>query len=93
MKIAREINCNCIIVIEITLREKCLYLKFFWSLFFRIRIEFGNLQSSFLYSAQNAGKHRPGKLQIRRLFTRYKPNCLLSDQCQNVNIIYEVKST
>ena len=57
MKIAQEINCNCIIVIEITLREKCLYLKFFWSLFFRIRIEFGNLQSSFPYSAQNARKH------------------------------------
>ena len=30
---------------HITLREKCLYLEFFWPVFSRIRTEYGDIQS------------------------------------------------
>ena len=34
---------------ETTLREKCFNLEFFWSVFSRIRTEYGNLQSNSPY--------------------------------------------
>ena len=31
------------------MRQKCQYFEFFWSAFYRIRTEFGDLQSKSLY--------------------------------------------
>ena len=36
----------------LVLREKCLYLEFFWSVFFRIRTKYGDLLCKSPYSAQ-----------------------------------------
>ena len=44
------------------LREKCPYSEFFWSVFSRIRTEYGEILG-------NAGKYGPEKLRIRTLFT------------------------
>ena len=35
-----------------TLRKKCPYLRFFWSVFFRIRTEYGEILSTFQYSVR-----------------------------------------
>ena len=43
------------IVRLISLREKCLYSEFFWSVFSGIRAEYGEIQSVFLYSDQMRG--------------------------------------
>ena len=34
------------------MREKCLYCEFFWSVFSRIRTEYGEMQSISQYSVQ-----------------------------------------
>ena len=47
---------------SVTLRKKCPYLEFFWSVFSRIWTKF----------SPNAGKYGPKKLRIRTLFTQYK---------------------
>ena len=51
------------------LHEKCLYLEFFWSVFSRIRTEYGEILSMFVFSP-NAGKCGQEKFQIRTLFTQ-----------------------
>ena len=53
---------------QTTLREKCPYLKFFWSVFSRIRTEYGEIRSISVFSP-NAGKYGPEKLRIWTLFT------------------------
>ena len=46
--------------------EKCPYLEFFWSLFFDIPGEYGDLQSNLSVFSPNAGKYGP---EIRTVFT------------------------
>ena len=47
------------------LRKKYPYSEFFWSVFSRIRTEYGEV-----YLVQNAGKYGPEKLRIRKIFTQ-----------------------
>ena len=54
---------------SIALRKKCLYSEFFWSAFFRIRTEYGNLQSKSPFSLLMWG-NTDQKLRIRTLFTQ-----------------------
>ena len=73
----------------ITLRGKCPYSEFFWSLFSRIRTEYGEIQSISVFSP-NAGKYRPEKLYeyehfshsvtfFRNLFSPPKFNSFVND--------------
>ena len=50
---------------SVALREKLPYSDIFWSVFFRIQSEYGELRSFFPYS----GKYGPENLRIRTLFT------------------------
>ena len=45
-------NTNFISEIRLHLHERCLYSKFFWSLFFRIRTEYVDLQSKSPFSVR-----------------------------------------
>ena len=49
-----------------TLRKKCPYSEFFWSLFFLIRTEYGEFGLSVF--SPNRRKYGPEKLRIRTLF-------------------------
>ena len=40
------------VFVPITLRKKCPYLEFFWSVFSHTRTEYGDLQSKAAYSVQ-----------------------------------------
>ena len=51
-----------------SLRKKCLYSEFFWSVFSRIRTEHGEIRSISPYSVQMREKYRPEKLRIQTLF-------------------------
>ena len=53
-----------------SLREKCPYSEFFWSVFFRIWTEYGEATEYLSVFGPNAGKYRPEKLRIRTLFTQ-----------------------
>ena len=68
-----------------TLREKCPYLELFWSVFFRIRTEYGEVLRIFPYSIQmwkNKGRHNSeyghflrggrSKLQYSRILSMYR---------------------
>ena len=44
--------------------------SFFWSVFSRIRTEYGDLWSKSLYSVHTTAKYEPGKLRIWTLFTQ-----------------------
>ena len=52
--------------LTITLREKCSYLEFFWSVFSCICTEYGEILSVF---SPYAAKYEPEKLLLRSLFT------------------------
>ena len=54
--------------IYLSLREKRPYWDIFWSVFPRIRTEYGEIRST--VSGLNAGKCGPEKLRIRTLFTQ-----------------------
>ena len=56
---------------KISLRKKCPYSEFFWSVFSRIWTEYGEIRS--------AEKYEPEKLRIRTLFTQ----CLWSEKTYN----------
>ena len=60
----------CIKVLIVTLREKCPYSEFFWSVFSHICTEYGEILRVSLFS-QNAGKYRPEELLIRTLFMQW----------------------
>ena len=47
------------ILLDIPLREKCPYSELFWSAFFRIRTEYGEILSVFLRIQSDAGKCGP----------------------------------
>ena len=53
------------LLVRFTVREKCPYSEFFWSVFSRIWTEYGEIS----VFSPNAGKYGPEKLQIRTLFT------------------------
>ena len=53
-----------------TLREKCPYSEFFWSVISRIWTEYGEMLCISPYS-RNVGKCGPEKLRIRTLFTQW----------------------
>ena len=59
---------------NISLREKCPYSEFFWSVFSLIRTEYGEIRSTnvfeFVRISTNAGKYGPEKLKIWTLFTQ-----------------------
>ena len=57
-------------LVQASLREKCLYSEFFWSVFSRIRTEYGEIQSIGNAKCPNAGKYGPEKPRIRILFTQ-----------------------
>ena len=48
---ASDRTCQNVFDLEYTLREKCFYSDLFWSVFFRIRTEYGEIP--------NVGKYRP----------------------------------
>ena len=50
---------------------------FFWSVFSRIRSEYGEIQSEYLVRvfSPNMGKYRPEKLRMRTSFTQRQPGC------------------
>ena len=50
-------------IFRLALHEKCPYSEFFWSVFFRIRIEYGEIQST------SAEKYGLEEVQLRTLFT------------------------
>ena len=50
-----------------TLRKKCPYLEFFWSVFSRIWAEYGDTPYLFVFSS-NVGKYGLEKLRIRTPF-------------------------
>ena len=52
--------------LKLTLREKCPYSEFFWSLFSRIWAEYGEIRRIY-----ECGKIRTRKTIIRTLFTQY----------------------
>ena len=56
-------------VLKVTLREKCPYSEFFWSVFSRIRTEYGEIRNPNLFSV-NVGKCGPEKLRMRTLLTQ-----------------------
>ena len=60
-------------MVKFPLREKYLYLEFFWSVFFWIRTEYGYL------SLHIAGKYIPEKHRIQTLSTQ----CVLLKKCLN----------
>ena len=51
---------------KLTLREKCPYSEFFWSLFSLIRTEY-----RYLFWSPTARKYGPEKLQIRTCFIQF----------------------
>ena len=53
-----------------TLHEKFPYLEFFWSIFSRIRTEYGEIIQYLPVFSLNAGKYAPEKLRIWTLFTQ-----------------------
>ena len=55
----------------ITLRKKCPYSEFFWSVFYRSRTEYGDLFRKSPYSFRMR-KKGPEKLQIRTVFVQCK---------------------
>ena len=60
------------LITEPTLREKCPYSDFFWSVFFRILTD-TNARYLSIFSP-NTGKYGPEKLRIRTFFTQCCPN-------------------
>ena len=52
-----------------SLREKCPYSEFFWSVFARIQTEHGEIPYLSIFNP-NVGKYGPEKLQIWKLFTQ-----------------------
>ena len=54
-----------------SLREKCPYSEFSWSVFPRIRTEHGEIRSISPYSVRMREKYRPEKLRIETLFTQW----------------------
>ena len=52
------------------LREKCPNTEFFWSVFFRIWTEYGDLRSESPYSVRIWGNTDQKKLRIWTLFTQ-----------------------
>ena len=54
---------DCLIVLSLTLREKCPYWKFFWSVFSRIRTEYGEIVRISPYSIQMREKTDQKKTQ------------------------------
>ena len=58
-----------------TLHEKFLYLEFFWSIFSRIRTEYGEIIQYLSVLSLNAGKYAPEKLRIWALFTQRYWEC------------------
>ena len=58
-------NYSIRIYLDMTLREKCRYSEFFWSVF----SAFGLNTEKYIFSL-NAGKYGPGKLRIQSLFTQ-----------------------
>ena len=53
-------------ICEHALREKCPYSEFFWSVYSRIRTEYGKIP----VFSPTAGKYGPEKVRIRKLFTQ-----------------------
>ena len=66
------------LITEPTLREKCLYSEFFWSVFFRILTD-TNARYLSIFSP-NMGKYGPEKLRIRTFFTQCCPNRFYFDR-------------
>ena len=54
-----------------SLRKKCPYLEFFWSIFSCIRNRYGKRQSNLSVFSLNAGKYKLEKLRIWSLFTEW----------------------
>ena len=52
-------------IFRLALHEKCPYSEFFWSVFFRICIEYGEIQST------SAEKYGLEEVQLRTLFTHW----------------------
>ena len=65
----------------LTLREKCPYLKFFWSLFSRIRTEYGEIQSIQSECGETRSRKSPNtnSFQAINISILYSLNPLVSD--------------
>ena len=63
----------------LALREKCPITEFFWSVFSRIRTEYGDLRSKF---CPNVGKYGPEKIPYLDSFTQYMG--IKSDHCHEM---------
>ena len=57
-----------LIALSVSLSEKCPYSEFFWCVFSRIKAEYGEILDYLSVFSPNAGKYRPEKLQIEKLF-------------------------
>ena len=64
-------------------REKCPYSEFFWSVFSRIRTDYGEIQYLSVFTP-NAGKYGPEKPRIRLHFSR-------SEYIQDSNLIIVIR--
>ena len=70
-----QFRTNTALSISLSLCQKCPHLEFFWSVFFLIRTEYGEIRSiSYSVStvsvfSPNAGKYGAKKLRMRTLFT------------------------
>ena len=63
----------------LALREKCPITEFFWSVFSRIRTEYGDLRSKFVQMRENTDQK---KFRIWTLFTQYRG--IKSDHCHEM---------
>ena len=75
-------NCHCSVYLSFishTLREKCPYSEFFWSVFSRIRTEYGEILRTSAYSVQMWENTDQKKLRIWTLFTQCSLLVLIVD--------------
>ena len=62
----------------ISLRKKCPYSEFFWSVSCRIQTQYGEMRSISIVFSANTGKHGTKKLRIQTLFTQCLASCQIS---------------
>ena len=71
VKAAYHVRIRFMRLCNISLCEKCPYLEPFWSVFSRIRTEYGETRSiSLSVFSWNTGKYGPEKIRIRTFFTQ-----------------------